>query len=65
VERFPLDAVDEMFALGVEMRRERARREHPDLDDAAIDAVVDAWLISRPAAPLGDCPGLTRPWPPA
>jgi Rv0078B-related antitoxin len=49
VHRYPLEVIDEMFALGVEMRRERARRENPDLDEADIEAIVDAWLTARPA----------------
>ncbi len=60
---FPLDLVDEMFDLGVEMRRERARRESPCLDEAGIAAVVDAWLCSRPSAPLGDSAGVAGTWP--
>jgi hypothetical protein len=60
---YPLEIVDEMFDLGVEMRRERARRDFPDLDEAAIEEVVDAWLLSRPAAPFGDSAGTVAAWP--
>jgi hypothetical protein len=63
VDAYPLDVVDEMFDLGVEMRRERVRRETPDLDEAAVDAVVSAWLRSRPAAPIGDSAGVVGTWP--
>jgi hypothetical protein len=63
VKAYPLDVVDEMFDLGVEMRRERARREAPDLDDASIEGVVQAWLLSRPAAPFGDSAGTAGTWP--
>lgn len=63
VDLHPLDLVDEMFDLGVEMRRERARRERPELDDVAIDAIVMAWLRSRPAAPIGDSAGVAGSWP--
>jgi Rv0078B-related antitoxin len=63
VDVYPLDLVDEMFDLGVELRRERARRESPELDEAAIDAIVDAWLVSRPAAPMGDSVGTAGTWP--
>lgn len=48
MDAHPLDVVDEMFDLGVEMRRERARREAPELDDEAIQVIVTAWLRSRP-----------------
>jgi hypothetical protein len=63
VAALPLDLVDEMFDLAVEMRRERARREAPSLDEAGVDAVVDAWLCSRPSAPLGDSAGVAGTWP--
>jgi Rv0078B-related antitoxin len=58
-----LDVVDEMFDLGVEMRRERARREAPELDDAAVDEIVTSWLLSRPGAPIGDSAGTAGRWP--
>ncbi len=45
-----LDLVDDMFDLGVEMRRERARREAPGLDDSAIQAIVTTWIRSRPSS---------------
>jgi Rv0078B-related antitoxin len=60
---YPLEIVDEMFDLGVEMRRERARRDFPDLDEAAIEEVVDAWLLALPAAPFGDSAGTVAAWP--
>ena len=63
MDTYPLDLVDEMFDLGVEMRRERARREAPDLDDVAINAIVGAWLMSRPGAPSGDSVGTVGRWP--
>jgi len=63
VSSLPLDLVDDMFDLGVEMRRARARREAPDLGDSAIEAIVDAWLRSRPSAPIGDSAGTPGTWP--
>lgn len=63
VDPYPLEVVDEMFELGVGMRRERARRESPELDDLAIESIVDAWLISRPGAPSGDSAGTATTWP--
>ena len=52
-----------MFDLGVEMRRERARRAGLTLSESAIEAVVDAWLCSRPSAPIGDSAGTAGTWP--
>jgi hypothetical protein len=63
MEAFALEVVDEMFDLGVQMRRERARREHPELDDSSIDQIVDSWLCSRPSAPMGDSAGAPGTWP--
>ncbi len=58
-----LDVVDEMFELGVEMRRQRARREAPELDEAAVNEIVVSWLLSRPGAPMGDSAGTEGRWP--
>lgn len=59
----PLDVVDEMFDLGVEMRRQRARREVPEADAAAIEAIVTEWMLARPGAPIGDSAGTAGTWP--
>jgi hypothetical protein len=63
VDAYSFELVDEIFELGVSMRRERARRESPELDDVAIEAIVDAWLIARPGAPDGDGVGTSVTWP--
>ncbi len=63
VNLHPLDLVDEMFDLGVEMRRERARREAPELDEASTNAIVAEWLRLRPNAPIGDSAGTAGTWP--
>jgi hypothetical protein len=48
----------DLFDLGVQMYRQRMRREHPQYDEEAIEAEVQAWLFRRPGAEFGDCPGL-------
>jgi len=63
VAQYPLEVVAEMFALGVEMRRERARREFPQLDEREIDAIVETWLLERPGAEIGDSAGVPGTWP--
>lgn len=50
----------ELFEVGVEMERLRLRRMHPDLDAAAIEARLRAWLY-RVGEP-GDAEGIQRPW---
>jgi Rv0078B-related antitoxin len=55
--RYPLELAFELADMGVRMRAERHRREHPSATDAEVDAVVSAWLQERPGAPFGDCDG--------
>lgn len=55
----------DLHDAGVSMMRARLRREHPDEDDAAIDARLRAWLHSRPGAESGDAEGVSRAIPPA
>lgn len=49
----------ELHELGVEMFRQRIRRERPGVDEVEVDALTRAWLISGPRpdrlrAALGD-----------
>ncbi len=54
-ERFKVTL--DLFDLGVQMYRQRIRREHPQYDEEAIEAEVQAWLFRRPGAEYGDYPG--------
>jgi hypothetical protein len=47
----------DLFDLGVQIYRQRMRREHPLYDEEAIEAEVQAWLLRRPGAEFGDYPG--------
>ncbi len=47
----------DLFELGEQMMRSRLRREHPEMDDAAVQAAVETWLRTRPGAEDGDFPG--------
>ncbi|MEO7625433.1 MAG: hypothetical protein ABIS91_04110 [Nocardioides sp.] len=38
----------EMHEFGVALYRQRMRREDPEADDAEIEALTRAWLISPP-----------------
>ena len=49
-----------MFDLGVAMREQTLRRQHPDESDEQIRRRVQAWLLERPGAPFGDCVGIQR-----
>ena len=47
------------------MRRAQLRREHPDATDDEIDALLIAWLETRPGAEHGDACGRPITWPPS
>lgn len=53
----------DLFEAGVQMMRQRLRREHPDLPEAEIEARLVRWLQERPGAEHGDAPGRPVPWP--
>lgn len=57
--RTALDLVE----LGAKLRAQRHRREHPSAADDEVQRVVDAWLMDRRRAPLGDGEGRPVPWP--
>lgn len=51
----------DMAGFGIEMQRQRLRRDHPGAAEPEISAHLDAWLLHRPGAPDGDCgPSVTR-----
>jgi Rv0078B-related antitoxin len=52
-----------MFETGVEMMRQKLRRDDPDLPDHEIEARVRAWLQGRPGAESGDAVGRHVSWP--
>ena len=60
-ERFRLAL--ELSALTEAMYRQRLRRQHPEMGEDAIEAIVDAWRLRRPGAEHGDAEGRVVPWP--
>lgn len=50
----------DLFGVAESMVRQRLRREHPELDDAAIEERVVAWIHHRPGAEDGDAVGTPR-----
>jgi hypothetical protein len=52
-----LQAALDLFETGLQLMRQNLRRRYPDADDEAIDRLVDEWLLDRPGAESGDCPG--------
>jgi len=51
--------------LGVSIRRAQLRRKHPDATDEEIEALLVAWLQTRPGAEHGDAWGRPICWPPS
>lgn len=47
----------ELFQTGVDLMRQNLRRRHPDADEADIERLLREWLLDRPGAESGDCPG--------
>ena len=52
-----LRAALELYETGVAMMRQNLRRRHPQAGTKEIDERLEAWLLERPGAPSGDCPG--------
>ena len=55
----------DLCELGESMRRAQLRREHPDATDDEIEALLIAWLETRPGAEHGDAWGRPITWPPS
>lgn len=49
----------ELHELGLEMMKQRLRREDPDASEAQLHERLAAWLHDRP----GDAEGRVVPWP--
>lgn len=47
----------ELFDFGLDMQRQKLRRQHPDMSDGEIDSKLTEWLQNPEMAPLGDCEG--------
>ena len=47
----------DLFQTGIDVMRQNLRRRHPDASDEDVDELVREWLLERPGAESGDCPG--------
>jgi hypothetical protein len=54
----------DLSAMGTSIRRAQLRREHPEATDDEIEALLVAWLETRPGAEHGDAWGRPISWPP-
>jgi len=60
-----LQTAFDLCELGEAMRLAQLRREHPGATPAEIEALLVAWLETRPGAEHGDGWGLPISWPPS
>ena len=47
----------DLFDTGLALMRQNLRRSHPGASDEEIDLRLRQWLLDRPGAESGDCPG--------
>ena len=47
----------DLFETGVAMKRQNLRRSYPHDSDEEIERRLQRWLLDRPGAEHGDCPG--------
>jgi hypothetical protein len=53
----------DLHEAGIGLMRAKLSREHPELNQPAIDALLAAWLCQRPGATDGDAVGMAGSWP--
>jgi hypothetical protein len=53
----------DLFESGVDLMRQRLRRQYPDASDREIAERLGLWLQDRPGAEHGDGPGRLVSWP--
>jgi len=53
----------DLFEAGVDLMRQRLKREHPGETDADIERRIGTWLRERPGAEHGDGVGRAVRWP--
>ena len=47
----------DLFETGLDLMRQNLRRSRPDAGDEEIERLLREWLLERPGAESGDCPG--------
>jgi len=47
----------DLFDTGLDLMRQNLRRSHPSAGDEVIERLLRDWLLDRPGAESGDCPG--------
>lgn len=47
----------DLFETGLDLMRQNLRRSHPEAGVEEIERMLRGWLLDRPGAESGDCPG--------
>jgi len=47
----------DLFQTGVDLMRQNLRRRYPEASDELLEQLLQQWLLDRPGAESGDCPG--------
>jgi hypothetical protein len=47
----------DLFDTGLELMRQNLRRSHPEAGVDELERLLREWLLVRPGAESGDCPG--------
>ena len=47
----------DLVQTGIDLVRQNLRRRHPEATEHEIERRLHAWLLERPGAEAGDCPG--------
>jgi hypothetical protein len=47
----------DLFQTGVDLMRQNLRRRHPDATEHDVEQLLRQWMLERPGAEAGDCPG--------
>jgi hypothetical protein len=50
-------ATFDLFETGLDLMRQNLRRRHPEAGDEQLERLLREWLLDRPGAESGDCPG--------
>jgi Rv0078B-related antitoxin len=57
VEQDAFRATLDLFQTGVDLMRQNLRRRHPEATEEDTERLLREWLLERPGAEAGDCPG--------
>jgi hypothetical protein len=53
----PFREVLDLYQTGLDLMRQNLQRSHPAAASGEIERLLHQWLLERPGAESGDCPG--------